>query len=236
MAATLVLPTIALPPEEAKRKLLEYRAALRDLPASARQKADQLLAQAFYHAAQGKAIISLTAAMHLGGLEPFEYTTTAWGPAPDYRRLELKRQGQRPRLAIGPALAPTCYMIVGRLNGGWHAVYRERPEDGGNQGQTRTVSKDGKHIQVAWSETLLPSDPSRYCEARAKTPYIPPALRRRSLSGLHVLWEAEWTTFGITPEPRDPALLKHIGGDLFVVLDAWDLTDLEMAVLQHAGR
>lgn len=29
----------------------------------------------------------------------------------------------------------------------------------------------------------------------------------------------------------DPALLKHIGGDLWAVVAVWNLTDLEMAVL-----
>lgn len=31
--------------------------------------------------------------------------------------------------------------------------------------------------------------------------------------------------------PVDPALLKHIGGDLYAVVATWDLTDLERAVL-----
>lgn len=29
----------------------------------------------------------------------------------------------------------------------------------------------------------------------------------------------------------DPALLKHIGGDLYAVLATWDLTELERSVL-----
>lgn len=36
-----------------------------------------------------------------------------------------------------------------------------------------------------------------------------------------------------TPQPpgTDPALLKHVGGDLWAVLATWDLTPLEAAVL-----
>jgi hypothetical protein len=31
--------------------------------------------------------------------------------------------------------------------------------------------------------------------------------------------------------PTDPALLKHIAGDLYAVLAVWDLTELERAVI-----
>jgi len=34
----------------------------------------------------------------------------------------------------------------------------------------------------------------------------------------------------MTP-PRDPALIRHIRGDLWAVLAVWDLTELERAVL-----
>jgi hypothetical protein len=67
---------------------------------------------------------------------------------------------------------------------------------------------------------------------RASTvvPLIPPRHRPRPrrLRHCHVLWEVEsWT-----PEPpRDPALLRHIRGDLWAVLAVWDLTDIERAVL-----
>jgi hypothetical protein len=36
--------------------------------------------------------------------------------------------------------------------------------------------------------------------------------------------------------PEDPALLKHIGGDLYAVLAVWNLTELERAVLSGRGR
>jgi hypothetical protein len=39
----------------------------------------------------------------------------------------------------------------------------------------------------------------------------------------------EWTRV----PPRDPALLRHIRGDLWVVLAVWDLTDLERLVLSQ---
>lgn len=63
-------------------------------------------------------------------------------------------------------------------------------------------------------------------------PVVPPRFRPgHDLSGYHVLWEAVWTR-NARRAPHDPALLKHLGGDLWAVLAVWDLTDLERAVLE----
>lgn len=67
----------------------------------------------------------------------------------------------------------------------------------------------------------------------AMLPLIPPRFRPpHSLSNYHLLWEAVWTKPRNTRAPRDPALLRRIGGDLFAVLAVWDLTPLERAVLE----
>lgn len=49
-----------------------------------------------------------------------------------------------------------------------------------------------------------------------------------ALNKYFVLWEVE--KWEILP-PRDPMLLKHLGGMLYVVLAEWDLTELERAVI-----
>lgn len=64
-------------------------------------------------------------------------------------------------------------------------------------------------------------------EATAVVPHIPPGLRPAALDRYHVLWEADWQR----KQPVDPALLRHLRGDLYVVVATWDLTDLERAVL-----
>lgn len=67
-------------------------------------------------------------------------------------------------------------------------------------------------------------------DAKAIVPIIPAHLRPAgSLKRFHILWEADWEAV-----PRDPMLLRHMGGCLFVVLAVWDLTEIERAVL--AGR
>lgn len=68
-------------------------------------------------------------------------------------------------------------------------------------------------------------------DSKAMVPPVPAPLRpKHKLSNYHTLFEAEWK-----PEPPlDPILLRRIGGDLFVVVAQWNLTDLERAVL--SGR
>jgi hypothetical protein len=71
-------------------------------------------------------------------------------------------------------------------------------------------------------------------DLRALLPRIPPQHRPAAgtLAKYHILWEADWTAI-----PRDPYLLKRIGKDAWVVLAAWDLTDVEMSVLwAHSVR
>ncbi len=74
------------------------------------------------------------------------------------------------------------------------------------------------------------SFPSRHWKtAEALRPDIPLHLKpKRGLQNYHVLWEAEWT-----PVPtHDPYLLRRIGkADLWLVVAAWDLTEVERAVL-----
>ncbi len=65
---------------------------------------------------------------------------------------------------------------------------------------------------------------------QALVPLIPVYLRpRKNLADYHILWEADWTAV-----PVDPMLLRKIGGDAWLVVAAWDLTEAERAVL--AGR
>ena len=72
----------------------------------------------------------------------------------------------------------------------------------------------------------------------AMVPIVPPKHRppgSSTLASYLILWEADdWTWAKLPAPPRDPALLRSIGGDIYAVLAQWDLTPLEQMVL--SGR
>lgn len=71
----------------------------------------------------------------------------------------------------------------------------------------------------------------------ALVPMIPAEHRPNgSLTNFFILWEVEeWFSSPLIAEPpRDPLLIRPLTGDLYVVEAAWDLTDLERAVM--SGR
>lgn len=91
---------------------------------------------------------------------------------------------------------------------------------------------------------LMPQIPERddymRLERYALVPMIPAEVRNEphvsaTLKKYHILWEVEeWseTPHGVIPD-RDPLLLEHLLGDLYVVQGAWDLTDLERAIMSN---
>lgn len=82
------------------------------------------------------------------------------------------------------------------------------------------------HFEIPWPNR---AKYSKDWNLRALLPRIPPQYRPEpdKLSGYHILWEADWTAI-----PRDPYLLKRIGKDAFVVVAAWDLSEVELSVLR----
>lgn len=91
----------------------------------------------------------------------------------------------------------------------------------------RSLAQDW-HFEIPWPNRTVTCKSWRLA---AQLPRIPPQHRpTKPLGDYHILWEADWTAI-----PRDPYLLKRIGKDAWVVLAAWDLTDVEMSVLRaHA--
>lgn len=115
-----------------------------------------------------------------------------------------------PRLAICRADMPLCY---------W------RPRQGTCTFGKRYVRGNDKRSNVAMD---WPGLTSTKWEAEAIVPLIPVHLRpKRGLPNYHILWEAEWTK----RYPVDPFLLRRFGGDAWLVVAAWDLTDVERAVM-----
>lgn len=90
--------------------------------------------------------------------------------------------------------------------------------------------------------TLLLSVPVNYPTGPIKSgfslvPMVPADVRPNGdLRNYFVLWEVEqWASQWITAVPdRDPYLLQHLAGDLYIVVAEWDLTELERAIM--SGR
>ena len=199
------LATLNIDPVEAEERLAEYTAALRDV----RSAEDEAIAAAYRAAARGLPIISLSAAVAAGGF--FEETGL-------------------PRIAICRADATMCTVETrGWRWTGYGAGLTYFDEHATNRPVGALVGSN--HVHVALAEPP-PVTGRRAVGGTTVVPPVPPrhrpTRRNANLGRYHILWEVEkWDP---TP-PRDPALLRHIRGDLWAVLATWDLTDVERLVL-----
>lgn len=120
----------------------------------------------------------------------------------------------RPKLAIARADAPFCHVSMD-LNGSAKMASGDR-----------WARSESRVFQLP--PDTFPRTEKYIKDAEAVMPLIPVQHRpRTSLETYHVLWEAEWRRI----PPRDPYLLRRIGGDMWLVLAAWDLTDVERAAM-----
>ena len=181
----------------------------RKLVTSERSAEDEAIAAAYRAAARGMPLFSLKAAFEAAGT--FD--------------------DGLPRLAIVRADATQCYVRrqwgwgSGRSDDLWVFGEKEWPDNRGALVGRRTV------------QVFLPrrSGPQGRGMAHTTVPLVPPRHRpnKRRIRGFHILWEVErWE-----PVPsRDPALVRHLRGDLWTVVAVWDLTELEMTVLAQRAR
>lgn len=65
---------------------------------------------------------------------------------------------------------------------------------------------------------------------QALMPRIPPQHRpaQSVLKHYHILFEADWTA----APPVDPYLLRRISSDAWIILAAWELTEVELSVIR----
>lgn len=128
------------------------------------------------------------------------------------------RENYHPNLAIAQASAKIVRCMYSR-NG--NVVFRSD-----NKWRDKKANIEIKRCFKPWENGPWSLD------LEAPVPIIPPRLRPTNLTDdYYILWEVDtWT-----PAPsRDPYLLKRLSPTLFLVCAAWDLTDIEMAVM--AGR
>jgi hypothetical protein len=130
-----------------------------------------------------------------------------------------------PRIAICRADAASCRVDWEDHN---RLVFRD------NQAQRWRHVRSLVGLHTVSVRTERPTGVRVYAGTTVVPPVPPRHRPRRGRIGLfHILWEVEqWDP---TP-PRDPALLRHIRGDLWAVLATWDLTDIERHVLAQRVR
>lgn len=124
-----------------------------------------------------------------------------------------------PRLAIVRSDAPQCHLYLN--------------SNGGARFSTTAYAPDrNRRCYIDMPPGSFPDTNKRHRHYAAQTPLVPIHLRpKRGLANYHTLFEAEWTPI----PPKDPLLLRRVGlADLWIVCAAWDLTEIERAVL--AGR
>lgn len=128
---------------------------------------------------------------------------------------------QLPKLAIARATAKHCW-CQGHADGSVIFATSERALGWGGD---RVV----RHRIVLPAGSMPGIKPRDGFRNRSIVPLIPLSLRpKKALDEYHVLYEAEWRPV----PPVDPLLLRRVGeADLWIVVAAWDLTDVERAAL-----
>lgn len=121
-----------------------------------------------------------------------------------------------PALAICRADAVNCFCSVD--NDG-SAIFTDQPWVNGRTAKDRVFRFEPGSFPVR----------GRHQRGQSIAPHIPPdILPARGLQNYHLLYEAVWKPV----PPIDPMLLRRIGrGDTWLVVGAWDLTEVERAVM-----
>ena len=205
------LSTIEMDPGAAKAAYDEYAAAVR----ADHDEEDRAIADGYKALSEGKPLINLPQTIAAGGVDVIEVNHPWRGLA----------KATVPRLACCRANAKVAFTQGVDRDGGCliTADQRERELHPRNR-RDRFVIPDG---------TLERMSDGGAGYLKAIVPNIPPRLRpKRGLQLYTVLWEAIWSVDPLPPS--DPALLRKLGGDLYIVLGTWDLSPLEQAVL--SGR
>jgi hypothetical protein len=165
---------------------------------------DQAIAAGYAAIAAGRPLISLQRTITAGG----------WHP------------NGLPRIAVIGAEAKECTVSWS----GWSGrdlVFTDE-YSAGNRGAL--VGAHSVRVPVP-GDDVPPRE--RWLRGTAMVPLIPPQHRPRRLAWLRrrwILWEVEqWSRTA----PRDPALLRHVRGDLWTVEAMWELTELERLVLMQ---
>jgi hypothetical protein len=197
------LSTITVDRQAAREAVAAYRRALHNEKHEQLRAEDEAILRGYREISRGHPIISIRDVIHAGG-ETSRFLPKLGISRADEKRLEVRRRRDG-SVRFG-------------VNLGFHPA------------RAVTLLPPGTLSSMGWQRWSRPEAANGSSEIRASAivPTIPPEFRpNANLERYWILFEAEWTNVA----PKDPALLRALGGGLFAVLATWDLTDLERAVL-----
>lgn len=204
------LSTIDMTREEAKAALAEWGEAVKAQKCTAE---DEAIAEGYRALARGHKLIALRDTIAAGGEDELH----------------------RPRLAVAPATAQTVYLSrqrSGSVGFSTSDTARSHMWDWGLPVGSGRVLARGALPSCDYHNGIWDLEHFGW---KAMVPVVPPRFRARGWKSCHVLFEAEWAKHS-PPAPIDPALIRHLRGDLWLVRGVWDLTPLERAVLTERNR
>jgi hypothetical protein len=221
------LSTVEIPRAGAREQAAEYRRAAANTKNPRERREFEEIARAYRIAARDDvALIALTPTIAAGGTVT---RTLVYGKGSVGER---RSQFLLPALAACRADAAFCYSLGVQRDGSIEFIDSLNRDARYRKGRLKLetsfqlpdgyeAGKDTWWDSSAWT---------------AMVPIVPPKHRpARGLGERLVLWEVEnWEWRSIPRPPGDPALLRHVGGDIYAVEAVWDLTELEKLVL--SGR
>ena len=219
---------VTIPSAGARERAAEYRrAARRATDADDREEMTRLAR--FYDLAVSDdlTLIALTPTIRAGGTMQ---RTRVHGKGHAWERRE---QYALPRIAVCRADSRFCFCLGVEEDGAVRFIDQLRPHWRYSRGRVETEAG-----ALTLPTGFVPGHQIREYDGGAwatLVPIVPPRHRPRrgGLAQYLVLWEVEdWRWHTETARaPRDPALLRHVAGDIYAVLGTWDLSDLERIVL-----
>jgi hypothetical protein len=164
----------------------------------------KIMKESMYYAKQGKALINIFEVMKEAGLS----------------------SKKEPRMAIARA--------------DFREVQFEKEDTGagmfcmGDRWDRSNISLPQNVFKIAWERLPntdgTPSWQIKDKELKTKVPIIPAELMPEGdLKNYYILWEVK--NWEVLPEAKDPFLLKRISENMFVILGAWEITELERAII-----
>jgi hypothetical protein len=226
------LETVEIPRTAAREQAAEYRReARRTRDPVERHELEQIATAYRIAAREGVSLIALTPTLAAGGTMT---RTNIW-----HRGSTMERRSEYllPNLAVCRWQARFCYTLGVQADGGIEFIdslghdwrYRKGRVTIGEGTFTLPDGYEwGRPIENRW-------DISAWA---AMVPIVPPRHRPATGMGdLLVLWEVDdWRWETVPRPPGDPALLRHVGGDIYAVEATWELTELEKLVLSGRRR